>query len=69
MVSFVSYVLQFKDDDSAIGDVARDMMLDTGIKRSWGYKSLVKHLESMNAVSQVYDVLEGAYERFLVLSA
>ena len=68
MVSFVSYVLQFKDDDSAIGDVARDMMLDTGIKRSWGYKSLVKHLETMNACDRVYSVLEQAHERFIVLS-
>ena len=68
MVSFVSYLLQFKDDDNAIGDVARDMMLDTGIRRSWGYKRLVKHLESMNACDRVYYVLERAYERFMVLS-
>jgi hypothetical protein len=64
MVSFVSYVLQFKNSDTALGDVARDMMLDTGIKRSWGYMRLLKHMNEMNACERVYNLLETAYNHY-----
>ena len=60
MMSFVSYVLSFKDSDCALGDVARDMMFDSDIRKSWGYPRLIVHLMHKNAVADVYAVLEEA---------
>jgi hypothetical protein len=60
MISFVTYVLSFKDSDCALGDVARDMMLDTAISKRWGFPRLIKHLVTMNADGRVYGVLEEA---------
>ena len=64
MISFVSYVLRFKNDDSAIGDVARDMLIDSDISKRWGYTSLIKHLNKMNAVERIYDILDDANNRY-----
>ena len=61
MVSFVSYVLQSRNDDTALGDVARDMLDDIGINRRWGYKSLIRYLETNhNPCSAVLDILKQA---------
>lgn len=58
MVSFVTYLLRFKDEDSAVGDVARDMIRDPRINRRWGYTSLVEYLSKMNTVDRIYGILE-----------
>ena len=60
MISFVSFVLGFEKDDSAIGDVARDMVQDTMISKRWGYSTLIKHLRKMNATDAVFNLLEEA---------
>jgi len=44
MVSFVTYVLKFANEDNAAGDVAREMKGDTGINKRWGYKTLRQYL-------------------------
>ena len=66
MVSFVSYVLRFKNDDSAIGDVARDMNLDTAVNKRWGYMTLVKHLLHMNASDRIYEILANARTGYIL---
>jgi hypothetical protein len=66
MVSFVSYVLRFKNDDSALGDVARDIAMDTRINRRWGYTQLIVHLMRMNAVEAVYQILSDARVGYIV---
>ena len=60
MLSFVSYVLRFRGDDTALGDVSRDISHDPGVKRDWGYNRLVKHLNSLGADVRVYKILEEA---------
>jgi hypothetical protein len=60
MVSFVSYLLQFKDADNGMGDVARDIFADPGIKRVWGYRRLLQHMDEMRACDRVYKLLEVA---------
>jgi hypothetical protein len=65
MISFVTYVLSFKDSDCALGDVARDMMFDSDIRKSWGYPRLIVHLMHKNAVADVYAVLEEARLNYL----
>ena len=63
-MSFVNYVLRFKDDDSALGDVARDMSCDPNIKKSWGYSKLMVYLIGMNATDRIYGILEEANQRY-----
>jgi hypothetical protein len=60
MVAFVSYILRFKNDNSAIGDVARDIEVDTNIKKTWGYTKLITYLIDMNVSERVYGILEEA---------
>ena len=60
MVSFVSFVLRFKNDNTALGDVAGDMADDPRISKRWGHATLVKHLMRMNATQAVFDVLGEA---------
>jgi len=67
MVSFVSYVLRFVKEDSAIGDVARDIAQDTAINRRWGYLRLMTHLIPMNASERVYQILSDARVAYVLL--
>lgn len=64
MISFVSYVLRFKNDDSAIGDVARDIVADTNISKRWGYTKLINHLKNMNVADRVYGLLNDYYTQY-----
>jgi len=67
MVSFVSYVLRFVKEDSAIGDVARDMAQDTAINKRWTYPRLIVHLISMNATERIYQILSDARVAYVLL--
>ena len=49
MVSFVSFLLSFKDDDSAVGDLARDALADDRISKRWGFNTFLDHLVRNNA--------------------
>lgn len=62
MISFVNFVLLNKNENNAIGDVARDMVQDTQIKKSWCYATLKKHMDEIGACGAVYDVLSEANE-------
>jgi hypothetical protein len=64
MSSFVRFVLKHKNEDSAVGDVARDMLQDTRIKRTWCYATVKKHLDEIGACGSVYNVLSEASERY-----
>ena len=49
MVSFVTFLLAFVNDDSAIGDLARDASADERINKRWGFNKFVEHLGKVNA--------------------
>lgn len=66
MVSFVSYVLRFKKEDSAIGDVARDIEQDVRINRRWGHTKLVAHLLLVGAVDRIFGILAEANIAYVV---
>jgi hypothetical protein len=54
---FVAFALKHKQ--GPWGDVAMDMRADPQIKRTWGYKRLVKHLlENHRPVERVWCILE-----------
>lgn len=64
MVSFVSFILKFKNDDSAIGDLARDIEMDKRINRNLGYKKLIAYLSDINACSGALNAVDDAYELY-----
>ena len=49
MVSFVSFLLAFVNDGSAIGDLARDASADVRINKRWGFNKFMEHLGKVNA--------------------
>jgi hypothetical protein len=69
-MSFVGYVLKHKRQDTALGDVARDIEVDGDINRRWGFRSLIKHLETnRHACGAVINILNHANDAFEVAKA
>jgi len=66
--TFVRFVLKYKNEDSPYGDLARDMLEDKKIKRTWGYKTTKKYLISVNACDRVMDLLEVLINVFILPS-
>lgn len=67
MVSFVNYVLQFKKEDNAAGDVAREIDRDTLINKRYGYRRLVSYIiDNYNPNNEVLIILEDLYHRYKV---
>jgi hypothetical protein len=59
MSSFVRFVLRYKKSDCAYGDVARDILEDEGIRRSWCFTTFSKHLEDHhNASEKVLNIID-----------
>lgn len=67
MSSFVRFALKHKKEQTAWGDVAKDIAMDEGIVRTWNWKRLEKYLDENRRVSaRVQGILEemrDAYER------
>jgi len=57
MTTFVRYILKYKKSDCPYGDVARDMIQDNQIRRTWGYRTLKAYLEE-RACGRVMDLIE-----------
>ena len=66
-MNFVRFVLQAKNDNTPLGDVARDILMDVRVKPTWSYKRLLKHLDECRACELVYGILEDAKEAFVYL--
>jgi hypothetical protein len=63
--SFYSWLLQFKNDDTSVGDLAREAISDKGFPRhSVSRKHLRDFLESMNACDNVMCIFEEAFTRY-----
>jgi hypothetical protein len=59
MSSFVRFALKHKNEDSAWGDVAKDIAMDEGVVRTWNWKRLEKYLDENRRVSaRVQGILE-----------
>lgn len=48
-MTFVSFLMMFVNDDSAIGDLARDARDDNRISKRWGFNKFMEHLVNMGA--------------------
>lgn len=64
MVSFVSFLLTFKNDDSAIGDLARDAVMDIRINKRWGFNKFMNHLVELGACERARLVALEALDRY-----
>lgn len=67
--SFVRYVLKFKREDTAFGDVARDIQVDPGVNRNWGYRTFKAYLIDKKACDSCLSVVDNLYERYSVFQA
>ncbi len=64
-MSFVNFVLSFRDDNTPWGDLARDMLEDTSLNRRFGYKKFKSYLQNYGAddvVLELLDELRTAYD-------
>jgi hypothetical protein len=69
-MSFVGYVLKHKRQDTPLGDVARDIILDPRINRRWGFRSLIEHIENNHSCCDaVINILNHANDSFEVAKA
>lgn len=67
--SFYSWLLQFKDEDTAVGDLARDARIDGDFpRRSISYRHLKKYLESKGACDAAMDVFEEAFAQYKAIA-
>lgn len=63
--SFYSWLSQFKSDNTAIGDLARDARSDNEFpRRSVSYKHLKEHLESKHACDAAMSVFTEAFAQY-----
>jgi hypothetical protein len=52
MSSFVRFVIKYKKSDCAYGDIARDILQDELINRSWGYNTFKIYIETHHNPSE-----------------
>ena len=63
--SFYSWLLQFKNDYTAIGDLARDVNRDSEFpRRSISYRYLKKYFESKHACDAAMNVFMEAFTQY-----
>jgi hypothetical protein len=51
MSSFIRYVLKYKKSDCPYGDLARDILQDENIYRTWSYKIFKTYLQEHHNVN------------------
>ena len=59
MKRFVNWMLEFKNQNTKEGDLAKDVYVDPNVKKSWGYTKFHKYLTKMNACNDVLRVVES----------
>lgn len=67
MTTFVRYCLRYKYSDCPFGDLARDMLQDPNIRRTWGYKTFKDYLEQRGASGRCLDIVDEMYEAYGML--
>ncbi len=63
--TFYSWLMQFKDDDTAIGDLAKDARRDRGFpRRSISYRNLKAYLENCQACDEAINTFSDAFAQY-----
>lgn len=63
-MSFRKWIEQFNEDDSPIGDLARDIQHDKEFPDSEDYEELTDHLKNNGACSGAKNAFKEAYKIF-----
>lgn len=59
MSSFVRYILKHKDQQTAYGDLAREICADPDINRNWSYGSFSRYLANKGACQRVFELVDA----------
>lgn len=65
MGSFVRFILKFKHENNAYGDVARDILADPMVNRNWGYAGFSRHLYFRQASQRVFEIVDDLAYQFM----
>jgi hypothetical protein len=63
-MTFYRYLESLKQDDTAIGDLARDILMDTNIYPSYGIQKIRKYFKQIGASERIMYLLEESYTDF-----
>ena len=63
-MTFNRWLKQFNNEDSPIGDLARDNNQDPTFPNSYSYKKIRVHLESQNASELCMESFQNAWTRY-----
>lgn len=68
-MTYKQYILQFKNEDSAIGDLAYDISKDPDFPDSEDYDDIYMYLRRRNACDECLEVAEETFNDFKSLNA
>lgn len=57
MSSYVRFVLKHKDAQTIWGDVARDVLSDSSVDRSWSWKQFNLYMDKVKPCKAAYDAM------------
>lgn len=63
-MTFKKWIVQYINEDSPIGDLARDNSLDSTFPNSYSYKKIRAHLERQNASELCMKSFQDAWKRY-----
>ena len=63
-MTFYKYLESLKRDDTAIGDLVRDILMDTNIYPSYGIQKMRRYFKNINAGERIMSLLEEAYQDY-----
>ena len=63
-MSFAKWLMQFAEENSPLGDLARDVAKDKNFPRSRRYETIYSYLEDGDASDACMNVFEEVWEKF-----
>jgi uncharacterized protein YozE (UPF0346 family) len=63
-MSFYSYVKEYRKEQSARGDLARDMLADREFPKKGAYENMLDYLESKNACDGAMNTFERVFREY-----
>jgi hypothetical protein len=60
-MTFYTYLESIQNDDTAIGDLVRDILMDTNIYPTYGIQKMRRYFKQIRASERIMYLLEEAY--------
>lgn len=64
MITFYTWLKQFRDYDTPLGDLSRDVLDDPEFPRTKKYDIMVQYLKSKDVPNKVLTVLESSFSNY-----